>query len=120
VARVPHIELKQRDAVAAIGRWSVPLRFDWREWDQECVVRVEDTATTYLLPAVAGQAMWAMRDGARYVDDIARRVFAHRRPLAAASASLAATFSEPVADNEHLVTVLTALQALGLARVDLV
>ena len=120
MAHVPHIEPKKRDAVAAIGRWTVPLRFDCREWDQECVVRVEDTATTYLLPAVAGQAMRAMRDGACYVDEIARRVFAQRRPLRPASAALAATFSEPVADSDHLRTVLTGLQSLGLARVDLV
>ena len=56
-------------------------------------MRVEDTATTYLLPAVAGQAMLAMRDGACYVDEIARRVFAHRRRLGPASAALAAITS---------------------------
>jgi hypothetical protein len=119
VAHVPHIELQKHDAVAAIGRWSIPGHLDWREWDQEFVVRVDDTATTHLLPAMAGQTLRAIRDGATYVDEIARHVFAQRRPLGAASAKLAATFAEPVADTQQVLTVLTELEALGLARVDL-
>ena len=106
--------------MAAIGRWSVPMRIDWREWDQEFVVRVDETARTYLLSAMAGQILQAMREGASYVDEIARRVFAQQRPFGAASAALAAAFAEPAADTEQVLAVLSELESLGLARVDLV
>ena len=106
--------------MAAIGRWLVPMRIDWREWDQEFVVRVDETARTYLLSAMAGQILQAMREGASYVDEIARRVFAQQRPFGAASAALAAAFAEPAADTEQVLAVLSELESLGLARVDLV
>lgn len=120
MAHVPHIELKEHDAVAAIGRWSVPVRIDWREWDNEFVVRVDETGRTYLLPAMAGQVLKTMREGASYVDEIARRVFAQQRPFSAASAALAAAFAEPAADTSQVLAVLNELESLGLARVDLV
>lgn len=120
MAHVPHIELKTHDAVAAIGRWSVPVRVDWREWDQEFVVRVDDTGRTYLLAPMAGQTLKAMREGATYVDEIARCVFAQQLPWGVASAALAATFAESAADTEQVLAVLRELESLGLARVDLV
>lgn len=119
MARVTHIALKRHDTVAEIGRWSVPVSIDWREWDDEFVVRVDDTATTYVLSALAGHVLKAMREGATYVDEIARRVFANTHPLGAASAALAAAFAEPVGEMEDVLAALTELEALGLARVDL-
>ena len=119
MARVTHTALKKHDTVAEIGRWSVSVSIDWREWDDEFVVRVDDTATTYMLSALAGHALKAMSEGATYVDEIARRVFATTRPLGVASAALAAAFAEPVGAIDDVLAALTELEALGLARVDL-
>lgn len=120
MAQIHHLELEPRDAVAELGRWSVPVRIDWRAWDGEFVVRVDDTATTYLLSRLAGQVLVAMREGATYADDIARRVFADGKHLSTASAVLVAAFAGTTADTQQVLAVLTELEALGLARVELV
>lgn len=92
---------------------------EWREWDGEFVVRVGDTGATYLLSALAGEALKALRDGVSSLDDIASRVFHDSAPPSAATATLAATFADPAADSRNLLAVLTELEARGLVRADL-
>jgi hypothetical protein len=119
VAQVHHAGLRPLDAAADVGRWSVPGQIDWREWDGEFVVRVDSTAQTYLLSAVAGEALKAMRGGAAHLDEIAARVFADCAAPSAATAALVATFAESASDNQTLLAVLNELQLLGLVRADL-
>ena len=119
MAQVHHAGLRPLDTAADLGRWSVPGQIDWREWDGEFVVRVDSTAQTYLLSALAGEAMKAMRGGATYVDEIAARVFSDCAAPSAATAALVATFAEDANDSQVLLAVLNDLQLLGLARADL-
>lgn len=114
-----HYSLKPRDVSAELGRWSLQGRLDWREWDGEFVVRADDTAATYLLSTLAGEAIKALRDGPLYLDEIAVRVFHDSARPSAASAALVATFAESASDTESLLAALGELEALGLARADL-
>ncbi len=119
MAQVHHAGLRPRDAVAELGRWSVAGCVDWREWDGEFVVRADSSAATYLLSALPGATLEAMRDGATYLDEIAARVFSGCAPPSAATAALVATFAETSTDMQSLLAVLAELEALGLARADL-
>lgn len=92
---------------------------DWREWDDEFVVREGDTGVTYLLSALTGETLKALRNGALYLDELATRVFHDSAPPSAATAALVATFAEPGDDAKSLLTVLQELEALGLARAEL-
>ncbi len=118
MAKVHHV-LNPRDFSADIGRWSLQGRPDWREWDGEFVVRSEDTAATFLLSTLAGEALNALRDGAAHLDQIAERVFADAESQNPATASLVATFSEAANHKQALLNVLIELEGLGLARADL-
>lgn len=117
MAQVHHV-LKPRNIGAELRRWSLRGPIDWREWDNEFVVRVADTGATYLLSAIAGEALKALRDGARYVDEIAVRVF-HDSAPSAATAALVATFADPGEDAKNLLAVLAELESLGLAQAEL-
>lgn len=119
MAQVHNVSLKSRDSAAELGRWSVPGLVDWREWDGEFVVRTDTTGQTVLLSALAGEALMAIRSGAVYLDEIAARVFSDCVPPSAATARLVATFAVAESDTQRLFTVLTELEALGLARADL-
>lgn len=119
MAQVHHAGLRPIDAAAEFGRWSVPGQVDWREWDGEFVVRVDSTAQTYLLSALAGEALKAIRGGATDLDQIASRVFSGCAAPSAVTASLVATFAEGTNDSQALLSVLNELQSLGLARADL-
>ena len=94
-------------------------RLDWREWDGEFVVRADDTAATYLLSTLAGEAIKALRDGPLYVDEIAARMFHDSAPPSIATAALVATFAETASDTRSMLAALAELEVLGLARVDL-
>lgn len=118
MAQVHYAALRPRDAVAELGRWSVAGCVDWREWDGEFVVRADSSAATYLLSALPGATLEAMRDGATYLDEIAARVFSGCAP-SAATAALVATFAETSPDMQSLLAVLAELEALGLVRADL-
>jgi hypothetical protein len=120
VAQVHHAGLRPLDAAVELGRWSVPGEIDWREWDGEFVVRVDSTAHTYLLSALAGEALKAMRGSAAHLDEIAAHVFSDCVPPSAATAALVATFAETASDTQILLAVLNDLQALGLVRAELV
>ena len=119
MAQVHYAGLKRPDSAAEFGRWSVPGLVDLREWDGEFVVRVELTAQTYMLSALAGEALKAMLGGAAYVDEIAARVFSSCGPDNSATATLVATFADSMFDSKSLLTVLNELQALGLAQAGL-
>lgn len=119
MAQIHHAGLRPLDAATEFGRWSVPGQVDWREWGGEFVVRVESTAQTYLLSALAGEALKAIRGGAGYIDEIAARVFSDCVAPSAATAALVAIFADTATDTQSLLAVLGELQALGLARADL-
>lgn len=119
MAQVHHAGLRPLDSAAELGRWSVPGQIDWREWDGEFVVRVNSTAQTYVLSALAGEALKAMRGGAAHLDEIAAHVFSDCAAPSAATAALVATFAETASDTQILLAVLNDLQALGLVRADL-
>ncbi|HWR87770.1 MAG TPA: hypothetical protein VN277_05060 [Acidiferrobacterales bacterium] len=119
MAQVHYAGLRSLDTAAELGRWSVPGLVDWREWDGEFVVRVDSTAQTYLLSALAGEALKAIRGGASYIDEIAARVFSDCMPPSAATAALVATFAEAASDTKSLLAVLSELETLGLAQADL-
>jgi hypothetical protein len=87
-------------------------------WDHEFVVRVDATGATYLLSALAGEILQAMKAGAVYADDIAARVFANCAPPSAATSALAARFADRDADAQQVLRVLDELEALGIARAD--
>jgi hypothetical protein len=118
MAQVHHV-LTPRDIGAELWRWSLRGPMDWREWDHEFVVRAGDTGATYLLSALAGEALMALRDGARYLDEIAAQVLHDSTPLSPATAALVATFADPGDDAKVLLAVLTELESLGLARAEL-
>lgn len=114
-----HYVTTARNISAELGRWSLRGRLDWRQWDGEFVVRADESAETHLLPALAGETLKALRDGPAHVDDLAARVFKQSARLSAATADLVATFADPGADMQRLLTVLLDLESRGLARVDL-
>lgn len=117
MAKVHHV-LKPRDFSAKVGRWSLQGTVDWREWDGEFVVRVDDTAATYLLSTLAGETLRVLREGPAHVDEISARVFADVEPRSPITASLVATFGEAASDTQVLLEVLAELESLGLARAD--
>ena len=119
MAQVHYAGLRTVDAATEFGRWSVPGLIDWREWDAEMVVRLDSTAQTFLLSALAGEVLKAIHSGAGYVDEIAARVFSDCVPPSAATAELVATFADTASDIQSLLAVLTELEALGLARAEL-
>lgn len=119
MAHVHHAGLRPLDTAAELGRWSVPGQIDWREWGGEFVVRVDSTAQTYLLSALAGEALKAIRGGAVYLDEIAARVFSDCAAPSAVTAALVATFADGASDSQALLSVLNELQSLGLARAEL-
>lgn len=119
MAQVHYAGLTPPGSAAEFGRWSVPSRVDLREWSGEFVVRVDSTAQTYLLSALAGEALKAMLSGAAHVDEIAAQVFSSCGPDNSTTAALVATFADSMIDSKSLLTVLTELQSLGLARADL-
>lgn len=92
---------------------------DWRYWDGEFVVRAGDSGATYLLSALAGETLKALRDRALYLDELAAHVFHDSAPPSAATAALVATFADSGDDAKSLLTVLQELEALGLARAEL-
>lgn len=114
-----HYVVKPDNIGAQLGRWSLPGRLDWREWDGEFVVWAEHTAATYLLSALAGETLKALHGGATYLDEIASRVFRDSAPQSAATAALVATFAHSCDDTQNLMAVLAELEALGLTRADL-
>jgi hypothetical protein len=118
MAQVHHV-LTRRDLGAGLGRWFVRGRLDWREWDGEFVVRHDETAATYLLSALAGDALKAMHDGASCLDEIATSVFRDSAPSNGAAAALKAAFADPAEGEQRLLVVLTELERLGLARLEL-
>jgi hypothetical protein len=117
VAQVHH-DLRSRDIASEFGRWSVPGRIDWREWDGEVVVRVEASGATYLLSTLAGETVKALQQGAMHADEIAARVFADGEPPGVATAALVAAFADPAADTRDMLAVLAELEKLGLAQAD--
>lgn len=119
MAQVHYAGLRSLDTAATIGRWSVPVSIDLREWDGEFVVRAQSTAQTYLLSPLAGEALKAIQGGAIYLDEIAERVLADVDPPSAATAALIATFADVAAETQSLLAVLTELGGLGLVRTDL-
>jgi hypothetical protein len=119
MAQVHYAGLTRPDPTGEFGRWSVPGEVDFREWDGEFVVRVGSTAQTYLLSSLAGEALKAMQGGACYVHEIAAQVFFGCEPANAATAALVATFADNANDDKGLLGVLSDLEALRLARVDL-
>lgn len=118
MAKVHHGGLTPRDAASEFTRWHLPAHVDLREWDDEFVVRVDSSGATYLLSALAGEALQAMKAGAVYADDIAARVFAGFAPPSAATSALAAQFAESDADAQQVLRVLGELESLGIARAD--
>lgn len=107
-----------RDAASEFTRWYLPAHVDLREWDDEFVVRVDSTGATYLLSALAGEALKAMKAGAIYGDDIATHVFAGVAPPSAATSALAAQFADRDADAQQVLHVLSELESLGIVRAD--
>ena len=123
---LPHFNLAEVHYVvrphafsAELGRWSLQGRLDWREWGGEFVVRLDDTGTTFLLSAIAGETIKALRHGAAYVDEIAARVFSESAARSAATSALVCTFAEAGDRTQDILEALLELQALGLARADL-
>ena len=96
----------------------MPGRVDLREWDGEFVVRVDSTAQTYLLSALAGEALRAMQGGATYLDEIAARIFSGSMADNSATATLIATFADSAVDAKGLLVVLNELRTLGLAQAE--
>jgi hypothetical protein len=119
VAQVHYDRLRPLSTAAEFGRWSVPGQVDLREWDGEFVVRTELTAQTYLLSALAGEALKAIRSGAIYLDQIAAQVYCDCVAPSAVTAALVDTFAESAVDTQSLLAVLSELEMLGLARADL-
>lgn len=119
MAQVHYAGLTPTAPEAAFGRWSVPAQVDVREWDGEFVLRSALTAQTYHVTALAGEVIMAIRDGARYLDEIAAHVLPDAGRSNQAGAKLSAMFSDSAADMQGLLTVLTELESLGLATADL-
>jgi hypothetical protein len=119
VAHVHYANLRTDGAAAEFGRWSVPGLVDWHEWDGEMVVRADATARTFLLSALAGEVLKAVRGGAGYLHEIAARVLSDCMPPSAATAALVATFADTASDTKDLLAVLMELEALGLVRAEL-
>jgi len=119
MAQVHYVGLTPAAPEAAFGRWSVPAQVDVREWDGEFVLRSPLTARTYHVTALAGEVIMAIRDGARYLDDIAARVLADGGNASQATIELNATFTDGAADMQGLLAVLIELESLGLATADL-
>jgi len=118
MAQVHHV-LKPGDVGPEVGRWFLRGHLDWREWDDEFVVRHDETAATYLLTALAGETLKALRDGASYPDEIASRVFKDSVSPSSATAALVGTFADPAEEARRLLVILAELEQLGLARLEL-
>lgn len=116
MAKVHHELTASRDAASEFTRWELPAHVDLREWDDEFVVRVDASGATYLLSALAGETLKAMKAGAVYAEDIAARVFAGAVPPSAATSALIAKFAERDADALQVDRVLDELESLGIAR----
>jgi hypothetical protein len=119
MAQIHYVGLTPSAPEAAFGRWSVPAQVDVREWGGEFVLRSPLTARTYHLTPLAGEVIMAIRDGARYVDDIAVRVLSGAGNSNEAGTQLNAMFTDNAADMQGLLAVLTELESLGLATADL-
>lgn len=100
------------------ARWSVPADVDWREWDDEFVVRVNRTGSTYVLTSIAGETIKAIRAGAIFLDDIAARVSAQFDQPSAATQALTERFSERDAPTLDVLGALRELESLGVAQAD--
>ena len=118
MAELHHV-LKARAYSAELGRWSLLGRLDWRGWDGEFVIRVDSTGATYLLSALAGRTINALRDGAAHIEEIAARVFVDSTQPSAATAALIASFAAVQGDTLGLLGVLQELEGLGLVRASL-
>jgi hypothetical protein len=115
-----HYVVKTQDLPSQIGRWSLRGGIDWREWDDEVVVRLEQSGGTYLLSALAGYVLIALHEGASYVDEIAARIFgADAVASPSVTASLAARFSSQAPEAQRVQETLTQLQAIGIVRSNL-
>lgn len=115
-----HYVVEARDLPSQIGRWSLQGGFDWREWDDEVVVRQERSGGTFLLSALAGYVLIALREGAAYPDEIATRVFGTDVvAIPSVTAALAARFSTLAPEAQCVLETLTQLQAIGIVRSDL-
>jgi hypothetical protein len=119
VAQVHYAGLEPSAPDAIFGRWSVPAQVDVREWDGEFVLRSPLTAQTYHVTALAGEVIMAIRDGAKYLDDIAVRVLSGAGNSNEAGTKQSAMFRDNAADMQGLLAVLTELESLGLATADL-
>lgn len=113
-----HYVVKTQDLRSQIGRWSLQDRIDWREWDNEVVVRLEPSGGTFLLSALAGCIVVALCDGAAHVDEIAARIFDSDLPPSP-TAALAARFSTQDPEAQRVLESLTELQAIGIVRLNL-
>ena len=94
-------------------------QLDWREWDDEFVVRHDNSAATYLLSTLAGNTLKAMHAGASCLDEIAASVFRDSASSDDVTAALVAAFADPAEGAQRLMVVLTELERLGLARLEL-
>jgi len=116
MAQVNHVLKAPLDTDTPTGRWTLQGPIDWREWDGEFVVRHDPSATTYLLTALAGETLRALREGAAHLDEIALRVLHDAAPRSVATAALIASFADTAADTKGLLSVLHELEGLGLVR----
>ena len=118
MASVHHVGLNAGIGPSAEQKlWCLHGRIDWREWDGECVARVDGTAATLLISALAGEVLDALRAGSASAEEIATRVFGGSAGVTARS-TLVARFAEAPAEAHGLLQVLTALEAKGLVRAD--
>ena len=112
-----HHGLTHTGALAPVNRWSVPSHIDVREWDGEFVVRCNVSGTTYLLSALAGEALKALRGGATSPDEIVHRLFdTDAAPVDGTTAALVSLFAGRDAEVARVLAVLADLEALGIAR----
>ena len=86
-------------------RWHVAASeiVDWREWDDEFVVRIESRAETHLLSPAAGNVLLALLDGrpALTLHEIDAKAFT-------------GTNTDTEADLESLQAVLADLERLAI------
>jgi hypothetical protein len=116
VATVHH-GLTRAGAIAPVKRWSVPSHIDLREWDGEFVVHCSVSSATYLLSALAGEALKALRSGARNADEIVQRVFdVNAAPPDDATAALVSLFAGRETEVARVRAILDDLEARGITR----
>jgi hypothetical protein len=118
MASVHHV-LIPHDHQAELARWTLNGRLDLRQWDGEVVVRDDASGATYVVSALAGTTLKAMRRGASYLDEIAALASFDMEPRSDMTASLAAAFTLPGTPAGEVLAVLRQLEGLGLVRAEL-